>query len=852
MISDHSPPHPGQGIRGQSSIQNFTRTAAILTVLLFLSAAAIGWYAWIDEKADAVSNLTTITTLEAQATDGYFTHLNAALQGLAEDLTRQNEQINLDQAYLQVKRFREIHAELFNVTLIQPDGELLLTAKTAPGSTHASLAKETSFITYIDELKQGREQQIGQPLVGVVSNVVIVPLRYAIKDRQGKLRYILSANLTHDYLRSAWVEAPITAKAAIGLMRDNGFLLSRYPVPADLPLQQVYGKPRTGALINHLRETGFPMQGYVQGQSSLDGPDFLNVFHRLPNFSATLFVALPMSALRESWWKRVSGTYLVLLLLQIGGFVTYRYAVRRQTAWNAEHDRLEAAMRESEQRFRKLISHNNAIILQIEPSSGRILDANAAAEKFYGWSHDELCAMSIQDINQLDPEQVATERQAAATDQCNYFVFPHRLASGEIRTVEVHSTPITINDQAILVSIIHDITERKQVQDQVERLVAEQQAILKNKLIGIVTVRDRHIVWANPAFEAMLGYAQGELAGTPTRRNYSSEKTYLAFGAAAYSALSKGHTYRDEVEHVRKDGSRIYVDVSGESLNVATGESLWCFMDITDHKQAEVELEQHRHHLERLVEDRTVALSIAKEAAEAASRAKSMFLANISHELRTPMNGIMGMTGVALRRVTDPKTNELLGKAMASADRLLLLLNNLIDISKMEAERFTLDRDTFMMETVLDNLQTHIGQKAEVKGVHFNLDIAPEVTGHTLVGDPVRLGQVLATLIENAIKFTDDGSVTLRAQVAKETSGDVRLRFEVQDTGIGIAADDQHHLFTLFEQVDGSVTRKYGGTGLGLIICKRLVELMGGSIGVSSKIGEGSTFWFAVRLDKAG
>ena len=136
--------------------------------------------------------------------------------------------------------------------------------------------------------------------------------------------------------------------------------------------------------------------------------------------------------------------------------------------------------------------------------------------------------------------------------------------------------------------------------------------------------------------------------------------------------------------------------------------------------------------------------------------------------------------------------------------------------------------------------------------MQFPLDIAPKVTGYTLLVDPVHLGQVLATLTDNAIKFTDDGSVTLRGEVLAETSGVVMLRFEVQDTGIGIAADDQRRLFTNFEQVDGSQTRKYGGSGLGLAICKRLVELMGGSIGVSSQIGSGSSFWFAIRLDKAG
>lgn len=842
---------PSPGKHGQSAIQNLTLTTAILSALLLVSAAVIGWHAWVDEKADSVNHLTTITTLEAKAVDSYFTLLNAALKGLAEDLTRQNDQINLDQAHILFKRFQEIHPELFNLTLIQPDGELLLTAKNAPGTVHATLANEPSFTTYIDELKQGREQRIGQPLVSVVSKVVIVPVRYPVKDSHGNLRYVLSANLPQEHLRSFWMDAPITTKAAIGLMSDNGFLLSRFPVPANITLEQIYGQPRTGALINHLQATRFPTQGYVQGPSSLDGPDFLNAFHRLPNFSATLFVALPMSAIRESWWKRISGAFWVLFFLQIGGVITSRHAVRRQSAWDKEQQCLEDEIRKSEQRFRRLISHNNAVILQIEPSSGQILEANAAAEKFYGWSHDELCAMAIQDINQMDPEQVAAERQAAAIEQRNFFIFPHRLASGEVRTVEVHSTPINNEIKLVLVSIIHDITEKVRWEKQIENLLQEQKAILNSRIVGIVKLKDRHFVWSNDAFAEMLGYTKEELIGQSTLITYPNDQAYAAFAAAAYAVMQRGEVFRSEIQYQRKDGSQGWYEIGGGLLFPGGAESIWAFIDINDRKEADAKLKQHRYHLERLVADRTAALSIAKEAAETASRAKSMFLANISHELRTPMNGIMGMTGLAMRRVTDPKTNELLGKAMVSADRLLLLLNNLIDISNMEAERFALQRDTFKIETILGNLQTHLGQKADAKGLQLTFDIAPEVTGHTLLGDPVRLGQVLATLAENGIKFTDDGSVKLCAQVIVETPGDVMLRFEVQDTGIGIADGDQRRLFTTFEQVDGSQTRKYGGTGLGLAICKRLVEFMGGSIGVTSQISKGSTFWFVVRLDKA-
>ena len=328
------------------SVGNLNRSAVILAALLLVYAGGISWYSWTSQMAQSVNELATIATLEARAIDRYFGYLESDLKNLGENLARKGERIDLEQAYAQVKRFKELHPELVNVTLIQADGDVLLTAKNPPGTTRVSLAKEISFLNFIEELKQGNPSGIGQPLVGVVSKAVIVPVRYAIKDRQGNLRYVISANLPHEHLRSFWMDAPITGKAAIGLIRDNGFLLSRYPVPVNQPLDQIYGKPRTGALINHLQQQGFPANGYVQGPSSLDGPDFLTAFQRLPNSSVTLFVAMPMSEIRGLWLKTVSGTYFALLFLLLGGFAAYRYALRRQYAENLEQQRLEALSNE--------------------------------------------------------------------------------------------------------------------------------------------------------------------------------------------------------------------------------------------------------------------------------------------------------------------------------------------------------------------------------------------------------------------------------------------------------------------------------------------------------------------------
>jgi signal transduction histidine kinase len=269
--------------------------------------------------------------------------------------------------------------------------------------------------------------------------------------------------------------------------------------------------------------------------------------------------------------------------------------------------------------------------------------------------------------------------------------------------------------------------------------------------------------------------------------------------------------------------------------------------EIAFRKMTEAELAQHRDNLELLVNERTADLSVAKQRAEAANEAKTIFLANMSHELRTPMNGVMGMIDLALRRATDPRQIDMLNKSKGAAQRMLNVVNDIIDFSKAEADRLPLEVKNFSLSQMIDDAIELQDITAQAKGLILTREI-PANFPDQLSGDAFRLRQILLNFLGNACKFSDQGTITVRVSAVEHDGDSVLARIEVEDQGIGIVSEHQAMLFQSFTQADGSMTRKYGGSGLGLIISKRLAKLMEGDVGVVSQEGRGSTFWATVRL----
>ena len=397
-----------------------------------------------------------------------------------------------------------------------------------------------------------------------------------------------------------------------------------------------------------------------------------------------------------------------------------------------------------------------------------------------------------------------------------------------------------------VLGIGRDITERKLAEAELRKLA---QAVEQSPESIIITNVDACIEYVNEAFVLNSGYSREEIQGL-NPNILKSGKTPAENYKAMWRALSEGKVWKGELYNRRKDGSE-YIELAIITpIRQADGNITHYVAvkeDITEKKQLGLELEQHRHHLEKLVSERTEELSEARERAEAASLAKSSFLANMSHEIRTPMNAILGLTNIIKRTGALPANVDRLNKIEDAGRHLLSIINDILDISKIESGKLVLEKTNFHLDTVFDHIQSMLRGQVNSKGL--SIDIDRDDVPQWLQGDPTRLRQALLNYLANAVKFTEQGSITLRVRQLDQQDDTVLLRFEVQDTGIGIATDKLSSLFLAFEQVDVSTTRQYGGTGLGLAITKRLAQMMGGEVGVESEQGVGSTFWFSARFE---
>ena len=420
---------------------------------------------------------------------------------------------------------------------------------------------------------------------------------------------------------------------------------------------------------------------------------------------------------------------------------------------------------------------------------------------------------------------------------------------GASMILDASSSPIC------MMASFEDITERKRTEEELRKsedrfkLIFEfaPDAYYLNDLKG-------NFIDGNIAAEKTTGYKKAELIGSSFLKLHLLSLNQLPKAAKllAYNIMGKS-TGPDEFILRRKTGDKVSVEISTHPVKFENKTIvLGIARDITERKLAEEALHVAMEKLEQANARLEVSIKRADQMAfeaQAANIAKSQFLANMSHEIRTPMNGVLGMAGLLLGTELSKEQRQYAETVNSSAEALMSVINDILDFSKIEADKVELEELNFDLRTMMEDTAEMLAMRAQEKGLEFICRIAPEVNV-LLRGDPGRLRQVLVNLGGNAIKFTSRGEVVIEVKLESESEDRLQARFEVRDTGIGIPRDKIELLFKVFQQLDASTTRRFGGTGLGLAISKRLVELMGGRIGVDSVEGRGSTFWFTVTFGK--
>jgi PAS domain S-box-containing protein len=469
-------------------------------------------------------------------------------------------------------------------------------------------------------------------------------------------------------------------------------------------------------------------------------------------------------------------------------------------------------------------------------NQGVILDVNRQACQSLGYSRDELVGKTPLDFDpDLTPAMI--EEITRELDSREMFTFEsrHRRKNGSVFPVEVRIRAFEEGGHRFSVSLARDITEREHAVEALRESEERFRGTFENAAVGIAHVDALgRCLRANQKLCEIMGYSDVELVGRTVPEVTHPDD--LAPNLALFDPLMRGElsTFAMEKRFFRKNGAIVWTYLNVSLQRDAAGQPAYAIVmvqDISEFKRLESELLR------------------AKETAEAANRAKDEFLANVSHEIRTPMNAILGMTDLALDTLLSEDQRQYLKTVKSAAGNLLGIINDLLDFSKIEAGKLELDPAEFSLRAAVGDTLRTLALRAHRKGLELISQVHPDVPD-ALIGDAGRLRQVLLNLVGNAIKFTEQGEVVVQVEAAgvPMSDGEVELQFTVSDTGIGIPSDKQETIFRAFEQEDSSTTRKYGGTGLGLTIAARLVDLMAGKITVESQPGRGSTFTFTARF----
>lgn len=813
----------------------FSLTSRMTLFIFIMCAILVGTDIWLSLAARTVqlNEMTTATSNLARAMSQHAndtikeadTVLSGVVERVEHDGTAPAALERLHLAF--ISRLAEL-AQLNGIFLFDRNGVVITNALPGPLKSYSNADREY-FTFHRDHSDRG--VHIAFPLRSRATGKWVIPVSRRIDNPDGTFAGVASATIDIDFFSQFYNGLDIGREGAVALAFDNGIMAVRRPFE-----NRFVGASLLGTALYHAHTTQGP-SGTFSTVSSQDGVLRLNSFRNLPDYPLFVAAALSRDENLAAWWSdtlwHAAGIGLLVCVLAVFGF----RLIRQITLQTDTKKELTASLETT----RAILDTAVNPIITVD-GEGNVRSFNRAGQREFGYSPQEIIGRSVRE---LVPEShliayndyTAQFAQESFTETGSGVELAGLRKDGSVFPVHVSTGSMGVADERCFVCVITDITEQKKSRSDLAATRDHLLLAADTAELGIWSwnLCDDTLHWNERMFD-IYGQSRALLNNGLNFEHWRS-RVHLDDIALLMTALKAVIDDREKglpsFRVVLPDGRirhletrvRVERDASGTPV-LMTGIN----HDVTAQHEMELRL---RH---------------AKEQADAANAAKSSFLANMSHEIRTPMNAVLGMLHLVQLTPLNLRQRDYASKAQTAAKSLLGLLNDILDYSKIEAGKLQLELHSFDLETVMQDLGVVLAGNQGQKEIEVLFDLDPALP-RGLIGDSLRLQQVLINLAGNALKFTLKGQVIVSLELLERTDSAVRVRIAVTDSGIGISAGQVERIFEGFNQAEASTSRRFGGSGLGLVICKRLVSLMGGELQVESSPDVGSRFWFEVLLD---